>query len=78
MTFQTQSAIDALEIDVSSSDADLDRTARGLWVGTSGDVSLVTLAGNTVTFVGVSGLLMVQTKKVLTSGTTATDIVALF
>lgn len=78
MTFQTQSAVDAQALNVSSADANLDRVARGLWVGSSGNVSLVTLAGNTVTFVGVSGHLMVQTKKVLTSGTTATSIVALF
>jgi len=55
-------------------------TTRGLYVGGAGDVA-VTMAedGNNVTFVGVlaGSILPVQVTKVLSTGTTATNIVAL-
>lgn len=78
MTKQTQGAVDALALNVSSADANLDRIARGFYIGTQGNISLVTLAGNTVLFKNVQGELNVQSKRVLNANTTATDIIALF
>ena len=51
---------------------------RGLWVGVTGDVSVVMAGGGSVTFVGVQGLLPVRVDRVNATGTTATSIVALF
>lgn len=58
--------------------ADLAAHARALWVGGLGDVSVVTVGGDTVTFAAVSGLLPVRVKRVRTTGTTATGIVAVW
>lgn len=58
--------------------ADLVAHARALWVGGLGNVAVVTVGGDTVTFTGVSGLLPVRVKRVLETGTTATGIVAVW
>lgn len=58
--------------------ADLVVHARSLWVGGFGNVAVVTVGGDTVTFTGVSGLLPVRVKRVLATGTTATGIVAVW
>lgn len=52
---------------------------RSLYVGTGGDVSAV-CAGSTVVFVGVQGgsVLPVQVTRVNATGTTASNIVALY
>jgi hypothetical protein len=52
---------------------------RSLFVGGAGNISLVTLNGNTVAFTGVlaGSILPVQGRKVRSTGTTATNIVAL-
>lgn len=53
--------------------------ARALWVGTSGHVKLITIDGTTLTLNSVPvGLLPVQCKQVLSSGTAASNIVALW
>ena len=51
-----------------------------LFVGTGGDVAVVTVGGNTVTFsnVGDGDILPVAVKKVMSTNTTASDIVALW
>ena len=49
-----------------------------LYIGTSGNIRVVTSGGDEVTFVGVSGFFPVQVIRVLSSGTTATNIVALW
>ena len=49
-----------------------------LYVGTSGNVKVLTAGGNEVTFVGVSGFFPVQVVRVFATGTTATNIVALW
>jgi len=49
-----------------------------LYVGTSGNIKVVTAGGDEVTFVGVSGFFPVQVIRVLFTGTTATNIVALW
>tara|TARA_R110002167_G_scaffold102276_4_gene265523 strand:+ start:2629 stop:2889 length:261 start_codon:yes stop_codon:yes gene_type:complete len=49
-----------------------------LYIGTGGDLQVVTAAGNTVIFVGVAGgtFLPVQVLQVISTSTTATDILA--
>jgi hypothetical protein len=52
---------------------------RALYVGTTGDVSLVTLAGAIVTFASVpaGAILPIACTKVRSTGTTASNIVGL-
>lgn len=58
---------------------DLPTPARGLYVGTSGDVKVVTIHGESVTFSNVPiGILPVRAKRVYDTGTTAASIVALW
>lgn len=54
--------------------------ARGLYIGGAGDVSLLTAAGKTVLFTGVlaGSILPIRHKRVNSTSTTATDLVALF
>ena len=49
-----------------------------LYIGTSGNIKVRTAGGDEVTFVGVSGFFPVQVIRVLSAGTTATNIVALW
>lgn len=60
--------------------ADLTHVCRALYVGTTGDVAVITLGGNTVTFVAVpaGAILPVVCTRVLADGTDADDIVALW
>ena len=55
-------------------------TCRALYIGTGGDVSIVDLGGETVVFVGAlaGSVLPIQTARVNATGTTATNIVALY
>lgn len=65
---------------VTKSDATiLSPHARALYVGGAGDVAVETPDGTTATFTAVptGTILPVQAKKVLSTGTTATAIVAL-
>lgn len=60
--------------------------AKGLYIGVSGDVTAVlagdngnSLAGTAVTFKAVPvGMLPIQVRRVMATGTTATNIVALY
>lgn len=66
---------------VSLSDTvDLTCTARALYVGTTGDVTLITAGGDTVTFptVPAGAILPVLTTRVKSTLTTASNIVALW
>jgi len=64
---------------VTTSDSTVIRTARSLYVGVSGDVAVRTAYGSTVTFKSAPiGILPVQVDKVLATGTTATNILALY
>lgn len=59
--------------------ADLTIATRALWVGVAGDVTVDLIGGQTaVTFKNVQGLLPVRVTRVDDTGTTATDIVALW
>ena len=53
---------------------------RALYVGSTGDIAVDDEAGNAVTFAGVPAgtVLPVRTKRVRSTGTTASAIVALF
>ena len=61
-----------------NNDTDLPTTARALYVGTMGNVKVTTTGGSVVTFVGIEGILPVRTKRVHLTGTTASNIVALW
>ena len=62
-----------------SNSKSISRNARALWVGTGGDVVALNAAGQAVTFKNVpdGSILPIATKRVNSTGTTATDIVAL-
>jgi hypothetical protein len=56
------------------------RPARSLFIGGAGNVAVITAAGDTVTFNGLAAgsILPVQVTRVLATGTTATNIIALY
>ena len=58
----------------------LDSFARALWIGGSGDIAVVNPDGTAVTFAGVVAgtMLPIQTNRVMSTNTTATNIVAIF
>ncbi|MEM8552089.1 MAG: hypothetical protein AAGF45_06875 [Pseudomonadota bacterium] len=74
----TAPASDAFAVTAHDS-TDFPLAARALYVGRPGDVSLETLEGNEVTFVGVAAgtVLPVSAVRVNDTGTTAGDIVGL-
>ncbi len=53
---------------------------RGLFIGGAGNLKAVTAAGSTVTLTGVAAgsILPVSVKRIFATGTTASDIVALY
>lgn len=54
-------------------------TVRGLFIGTGGNLAVRMASGNTVTFANASeGIFTIQVDKVLSTGTTATGIIALY
>ena len=63
-----------------SDTTDLTNYARALWIGTGGDVKVTTIAGDAVTLSNaVAGsYIPIRVKLVWSTGTTASDIVALW
>ena len=62
-----------------SDSVDLPTVARALYIGVTGNVTLVTVNNETVLFVAVPvGILPVMTRRVQSTGTAATNIVALW
>lgn len=64
---------------VTTSDVnELPNYSKRLWVGGAGNVALITVGGETVTYTGVPAgtYLKVRAKQVKATGTTATNIVA--
>lgn len=58
---------------------DLPTVARALWIGGEGDINVILVGDESpVTIKGVSGLLPFSVRRVRTTGTTATDIVAVW
>ncbi len=57
-----------------------DSSTRGLYIGVAGDVTLTMESGGSITFVGVlaGSILPVRCTQVLSTGTTAASLVALF
>ena len=80
MSRQDQSATGAVAVDVSAADQKFARTTRGFYIGGAGALALTTLEGQDVTFSGLAAgsILPVQAMAALNSGTTATNVVALF
>ena len=73
----TVSARRALEI-VTSDTVVYDQPTRGVYVGTTGNLKVDMVSGGTVTFVALVGLLPIQVDRIYATGTTATNIVALY
>lgn len=58
---------------------DLPTTSRALYVGTGGDISLTMAGGHTVTLRNVAGgFVPLRVSRIHATGTTATDIVAVW
>ena len=59
---------------------DLAHETKALYIGGAGNVAIHDTVDNSVTFVGATAgsIIPVRTKRVLSTGTTATSIVALF
>lgn len=78
MDIQLRNATRASAVTPSDS-TDLSKVAnKGLYVGGTGNISVVTGSGQTVTFLSVPvGFFPVSVKRVLATNTTATNLVAL-
>ncbi len=64
---------------VTKSDSTIIPPTRGLMIGATGDVAVRMVNGDIITFVTVpAGIFSVQVNKVLSTGTTATGISALY
>lgn len=61
-------------------DALMTQPTRAIWVGGSGNLSVQFIDGTTGTLVGVFGgtLLPIRVNKILSSGTTATNLLGLY
>lgn len=69
----------AAAVDLTTTDASYAATPRSLYVGVSGDVKVDMVGGGTVTFKAApAGVLPAQVTKVYKTGTTATDLLALY
>lgn len=71
-------AIDGFAVTPNDS-TDLTQVSRALYIGTAGNVALITAKGTTLTFVGLQAgqTLSVRAARVLSTGTTAGSIIAL-
>lgn len=71
-------AIDGFAVTPNNS-TDLTENCRALYIGTAGNVALITAKGTTLTFVGLQAgqTLSVRASRVLSTGTTAGSIIAL-
>ena len=58
----------------------LSKPTRGLYVGVAGDVKVVSLDGNTVTFKALAAgqIHWIRCTRVFATGTTATDVVGVY
>jgi len=66
-------------IAVVKSDSTTFPVTRGLYIGGTGDVAVLTADGQTITFSAVPvGIFPIQVTQVLSTGTTATNIIALY
>lgn len=66
---------------IAASDAaDLPAETRAIYVGTGGDLALVLASGDQITLAGIAGgmLLPVRARRVIATGTTASQLVGLY
>lgn len=72
-------AIDAATVTPNDS-TDLTLTARALYIGTGGNVNLDTISGTTIVFSNLQtgSILPLQVKRVRSTSTTASNIIALY
>lgn len=64
---------------LTKSDSTVFPTTRSLYVGGTGDVAVRMASGTVITFSAVAvGILPVQVNKLLSTGTTATNVIALY
>jgi hypothetical protein len=64
---------------VTNDSADLARVCKAIWVGGTGAIKLVTVDGDTLTFAAVPvGFFNVRAKRVWATGTTATNLIAVY
>jgi hypothetical protein len=75
----TVSARRAVEV-VTSNTVTYTEPTRGVYIGTTGNLKVDMVSGGTVTFVSVpaGSLLPVQVERIYATGTTATNIIALY
>jgi len=59
-----------------SDTSDLPFVSRAIYVGTPGDVQVITQGGQTVIYKALSGTKVLRVVRVMASGTTAADIIA--
>ena len=66
-------------VEITPADVDLDFVTRALYIGTAGDVKIITANGNTVTFVAVLGgsILPVRALQVM-AATGASNIIGMY
>lgn len=76
--FEPGTARDAQAVTPSDSSNLASGTCAGLWVGGAGDVAIITELGTTVTVAGAVGPVPIRASRVLSTGTTATSILALY
>lgn len=59
---------------------DLAKSTRSIWVGGAGNVELVTVSGETVTFSGAAAgsIIPIRAQRVRATGTTATNLVGMW
>jgi len=78
-TPNTSGADDAVSVTPSDTVALADGYCRALHIGVTGDVAVVMRSGRSVTFTGVpAGIFPVKVLQVKATGTTATNIAALY
>lgn len=79
--FSSVTPSDTAKLTYINSDGETEvRRCKALFIGGDGNVAVKDDAGNSVTFTGVAGgsVYLISTDQVLSTGTTATSIVALF
>jgi len=58
-----------------SDTSDLPFVSRAVYVGTSGDLRVLTQGGQDVTYKGISGTKILRVERIFATGTTASDII---
>lgn len=59
-----------------SDTVDLPFVSRAIYVGTAGNLRVLTLEGDDVTYANIAGTKVIRVKRVYATGTTAADIIS--